>query len=313
MKILALDTSMAACSAAVHDTAAGSTLSHRWLAMDRGHAEAIAPMVNNVVTEARLRFADLNRIAVTVGPGTFTGVRIGLAMGRGLGLALGVPVVASTSLSAVAANEGSMHGPLLVAADARMGEVYAALFEDGKVVRQPAAVTTAGLDIPQGARISGTAADAVIAALGRNDLLRTRSGDLPMAANFARLAGSGISPSAMPTPIYLRQPDAKPQAVAARIAAVSIREATPFELPLLAILHAECFDHPWTEHDFAGLLAMPGTAALVAVEQPQRTGSGICFHGGIGLEAGASSPLRFWLHASRSQRAASRAPARSSG
>src|SRR5690349_14737564 len=86
--LLAFDTSMAACSAAVYDMAGGHVLAARFALMERGHADALAPMIKAVMDEAQIAFADLTRIGVTMGPGTFTGVRTGIAMARGLALAL---------------------------------------------------------------------------------------------------------------------------------------------------------------------------------------------------------------------------------
>jgi tRNA threonylcarbamoyladenosine biosynthesis protein TsaB len=119
MKILSLDTSMAACSVAVIDTGSVPPLAEAFRAMERGHAEALAPMVAEVMQASGLEFRDLDRIAVTIGPGTFTGVRIGLSFARGAGLACGVPVIGIDSLSAISANARSGL-PLLVVAGARL-------------------------------------------------------------------------------------------------------------------------------------------------------------------------------------------------
>ena len=127
MRLLAIDTAMAACSAAVLEEGADLPRAAACVAMERGHAEALAPMVAEAMAKARLGFRDLDRIAVTIGPGTFTGVRIGLALARGLGLALAVPVIGIETLTAIAANEPADGLPLLVAADARREEVYGAL------------------------------------------------------------------------------------------------------------------------------------------------------------------------------------------
>ena len=105
MKLLCLDTAMAACSVGVYDATGERLLASAYVPMERGHAEALAPMVEQVMREAGLGFGDLGRIAVTVGPGTFTGVRIGLAMARGLGLALGIPVCGIDTLTAIACNQ----------------------------------------------------------------------------------------------------------------------------------------------------------------------------------------------------------------
>src|SRR6187399_2853183 len=92
MLILALDTSMAACSVCVYDADKSLVIGANQQFMERGQAEALAPMVQDTMTMAGVGFSDLSRIAVTTGPGTFTGVRIGLAMARGLGVALNIPI-----------------------------------------------------------------------------------------------------------------------------------------------------------------------------------------------------------------------------
>src|SRR5437763_10687269 len=123
--ILAMDTALGACSAAI--VADGTTLAHEHLLMARGHAEALAPMVDGLMRGARVSFAALDRIAVTTGPGTFTGQRVGLAFARALGLALKRPVIGVTTLDAMA-QEALEKQPgiawALVAADAKRGEIY---------------------------------------------------------------------------------------------------------------------------------------------------------------------------------------------
>ncbi|MGH6959987.1 MAG: tRNA (adenosine(37)-N6)-threonylcarbamoyltransferase complex dimerization subunit type 1 TsaB, partial [Dongiaceae bacterium] len=98
--ILALDSSAAACSVAVWK--ADTLAAHRYLPMVRGHAEALMPLLVETLSAARLGYADLTHIAVTVGPGAFTGIRVGLAVARGLGLAASLPVIGVTSFAAVA-------------------------------------------------------------------------------------------------------------------------------------------------------------------------------------------------------------------
>lgn len=214
MLILALDTTMAACSVAVVDTQSTDPLASEWQAMERGHAEAIAPMVARVMDAAGATFSAVGMIAVTAGPGTFTGVRIGLAMARGLGMALAKPVAGVDTLSAIAANAPG-GAPLLVVAEARNAEVYTALFDkDRRNDPAPAIVAcnNAARHCPPGTWVIGTAADAVIAASGRSDLRRGTWGDVPVAALFAP-ATFAIMPAALPSPIYLRDPDARPQAM----------------------------------------------------------------------------------------------------
>jgi tRNA threonylcarbamoyladenosine biosynthesis protein TsaB len=272
MKLLAIDTSMAACSVAVGDSSHDLALAKSHVEMERGHAEALAPMVRKVMDEAGQAFANLDRIAVTVGPGTFTGVRIGLAMARGLGLALGIPVIGIDTLSTIAANETEGDQPILVAAEARKDEVYAALFKDGRIEGKPAVLSparAAELLPEQPCYILGSAAERVMEASGRDDLTRSRAGDLPVAANFMSLAFTAPASDSMPTPLYLRAPDAKPQPATA---AIVIREASAAEAPLLAALHAESFDTPWSAAEFAKLMAMPGASATLALERDEPLG-----------------------------------------
>ena len=266
MKILSIDTAMAACSVAVVDTARGQPLAAAFSGMERGHAEALAPMAAAVMREAALDFSVLERIIVTTGPGTFTGLRIGLAFARGLGLARGVPVVGVDSLTAIAANCSAGEFPLLVAADAGNGQAYVAAFgESGEAMTPPRIMplAKAAAEFPRNASIIGTAADAVRDAAGRSDLQRSPAGDLPVAANFARL-GAAAGPQGSPMPLYLRPPDAKPMA-SARVETVSFEPATAAAAPVLAALHAEAFDEGWTANAFAELLAMPGAEAWLAM------------------------------------------------
>lgn len=268
MKLLAIDTSMQACSAAIFDAVLGSLLAASSVAMERGHAEALAPMVQKVLASAGLKPNDLDRIAVTIGPGTFTGVRIGLAMARGMGLALGIPVIGIDSLTAIALNVTGKPGPLMVAADARLNEVYAALYDaSGEIVLGPSVLTLdeAISHLPVGAvTIMGSAADALISASPRSDLVRGRDGDLPQASNFAANAAVLDGSGAMPSPLYLRGANAKPQAQPKRSRQLLVREATAYDAPLIAHMHAQCFERPWTSEDIARLMAMPGAISLIA-------------------------------------------------
>ena len=101
MIVLAIDTACSACSAALARD--GVVVAARSEAMARGHAEALMPMVQAVMAEARIAWADLELVAVTNGPGSFTGLRTGLAAARGIALAQGIPVAGVTTLEAVAA------------------------------------------------------------------------------------------------------------------------------------------------------------------------------------------------------------------
>src|ERR1700716_1556841 len=103
MLILAIDTALDACAACVLDTGAGEPIAQESQAMKRGHAEALMPLIARVIKISGIAFASLDRIAVTTGPGSFTGLRVGLSAARGIGLAADKPVVGLTTLTAYAA------------------------------------------------------------------------------------------------------------------------------------------------------------------------------------------------------------------
>src|SRR4051812_23486581 len=126
MLILAIDTALDACAAGVLDTDAGHLIARETQPMKRGHAEALMPLIARVIKQSGVGFAALDRIAVTTGPGSFTGLRVGLSAARGLGLAAGKPVVGLTTLTAYAAAVVSEQGqhPIIAAIDARHDHVY---------------------------------------------------------------------------------------------------------------------------------------------------------------------------------------------
>jgi tRNA threonylcarbamoyladenosine biosynthesis protein TsaB len=275
MKVLALDTSMQACSAAVYDAGRGRVLAEEFREMERGHAEAIAPMVAAVLAAAGLAPPQLGRIAVTTGPGTFTGVRIGLAMAKGLGLALDLAVLGLPSLRVIAENAVADAVPLAVVADARLDEVYAAIYGSAREELLPPGVFTleALLDrLPAGpVSVIGSAAGALLAAAGRAGLVRSRAGDLPVASRLARLAAGLPAPEQPPRPLYLRGPGARPQAEGL-LPPLAIRDATPLDAGLFAAMHAEAFTAPWPAEDFARLMAMPGARPVIAMSRDEPVG-----------------------------------------
>src|SRR5438105_15944770 len=103
MLILAIDTALDACAAGVLDTDVGRLIARESQPMKRGHAEALMPLIARVINQSGVSFATLDRIAVTTGPGSFTGLRVGLSAARGIALAAGKPVVGLTTLTACAA------------------------------------------------------------------------------------------------------------------------------------------------------------------------------------------------------------------
>jgi tRNA threonylcarbamoyladenosine biosynthesis protein TsaB len=209
MKILAVDTALGACSAAL--LARDAVLARRHEAMARGHAEALAPMVAAVMREAATDFSALDRLAVTIGPGTFTGQRIGLAFMRALKVALEKPLIGITSLQAMAAQAMAETGASCAAAvhDARRGEVY---LEICGTTRRPPAIESfaAAADIlaplAAGLVLAGTAAPDMAAQLQQARLTTIIA---PDAVWVAKLAAQAPIPPQSPRPLYLRPPDAK--------------------------------------------------------------------------------------------------------
>src|SRR5271156_3896962 len=126
MLILAIDTALDACAAAVLDTGTGQLIAQESQAMKRGHAEALMPLIGRVIAASGVAFASLGRIAVTTGPGSFTGLRVGLSAARGIALAANIPAVGVTTLAAYAAPvvSESAEYPVISAIDARHDHVY---------------------------------------------------------------------------------------------------------------------------------------------------------------------------------------------
>jgi tRNA threonylcarbamoyladenosine biosynthesis protein TsaB len=227
MNILAFDTCFGACSAAagVGLGAAGERIESAFELRETGHAEALMPMIETVMRRAGLAFAELDRIAVTNGPGTFTGTRIGIAAARALALATRADVVTATSLWVMARGavdrlgSGGDASPIAVAMDARRESVYLQVFDSA--VSAPRGeprletVAAAAASLPDPVRLVGSGAALVADALrALRGTACTASVDLldlkPDAATLARLAPD-IVPEATPSPLYLRPPDAKPQ------------------------------------------------------------------------------------------------------
>jgi tRNA threonylcarbamoyladenosine biosynthesis protein TsaB len=217
MKVLAVDTALGACSAAVLD--GDKVLAHCIEPMDRGHAERLAPMVREVMLEARIAFSAIDRLGVTTGPGTFTGQRVGLAFMRGLRIALKRPLTGVTTLQCMlaAALQKSRLDAVAALHDARRGEVYCAVSLNGVLVVSDCVLSYDDAIARIGAAVGGTqVAVAGTAGERSTELLRASgvaaafTGILqPDALWVARLAGSAPAPSSPPRPLYLREPDAK--------------------------------------------------------------------------------------------------------
>ncbi len=215
MRLLAIDTALEACSALVLDTAQG-VLADESLPMARGHAEALMPQIARVMAKANLDFAALDRIAVTVGPGSFTGLRVGVSAARGLALAAHKPAVGVTTLLALAIPLilGGDSTPVVAAIDARHDQAYIQAFAAGG--RELSAARIGPLEsafegVPDGpVRLVGSASRKIAALALRDTLVEDR--DTPDIFWVASL-GATAPVDAPPKPLYLRAPDARPQRI----------------------------------------------------------------------------------------------------
>ncbi len=223
MNILAFDCCYDSCSAAAGRGLRSLTPSIAFLSepMASGQAERLTPMIETVMAEAGLAFAALDRIAVSIGPGTFTGARISVAAARALSFATGAALVAYSSLNLMAMSPlipAARDRRLAVATDARRGEVYLQIFDRHSLLPAgPPAVIAVdeAADVLSGRPLtiagSGAAALAEAGAAAGLDVEAILPGLLPDALDMLFVASEAPT-STHVTPIYLRPPDAKPSA-----------------------------------------------------------------------------------------------------
>ena len=219
MLVLALDAAMSACSAALWQD--GRTLARVVRPMERGHAEALLPMVESVMAEGGRTYAELDLIAATLGPGAFTGIRIGLAAARGLALAAQKPCAGVTTLEALAAAAlaGGAGGAVLAVIESRRADLFVQGFDfSGLALGAAAALQPEGLaefvrasDLAPGFVLAGDGAARAAAALAQagivaqtNDFAR-----VPDPAVVAAIAAGrqGQASALPPRAFYLRPPD----------------------------------------------------------------------------------------------------------
>jgi len=216
MKLLAIDCAASLCAACVYDAGTGAELGRQVLDLGKGHAEHLMAVIETALEAGRIGYRDLDAVAVSIGPGSFTGLRVGVSTARGLALALKIPAVGVTTLEALAA-EGAEIFPgraVLAALDAGRGEIHAALYD--KVLAETYEPSTLSLSeavtlaVGAEAVLAGTAAPLIAAAAGRFFDTGPAAATADV-ATYARLA-SIKGPGERPKPLYLRGADAKPQA-----------------------------------------------------------------------------------------------------
>ena len=225
MTLLGFDTATAACSAALW--ADGAVIAHRRSEAGGRHAETLVPMLREVAAEAGTTLAAVDTFAVTVGPGSFTGIRIGLATARGLALAGKRPLIGLSTLEVLAAGvpAAEREGPVLAAVDAGRGRLYAQLFDRSlDALSEPLALEAEALPgyvaaAANGAPliVAGTGQEVALAALAPATQARAATGSpTPDARVLVRCAAAraedGYDDSAPVRPLYLREAGAKPKA-----------------------------------------------------------------------------------------------------
>ncbi|MFK7792855.1 MAG: tRNA (adenosine(37)-N6)-threonylcarbamoyltransferase complex dimerization subunit type 1 TsaB [Devosiaceae bacterium] len=211
--LLTLDTAGPACQVVV--AAGASVLAQISTPMLRGHGEALVPMVEEALDQAGLTYESLDRIGVTIGPGSFTGMRVALAAARGFSATLNIPVIGIGTLQALAVTdvlESKSTAVRCVAIDARNGLVYGQRFKpDGSPMEDPAVMADLvfSTSVPEGARLVGSATPviaALVRAANKSAILGTIHA-VPSAQALVNLASVG-DPKEKPKPLYLKAADA---------------------------------------------------------------------------------------------------------
>jgi tRNA threonylcarbamoyl adenosine modification protein YeaZ len=215
MNILAIDTSLNAVSVCVFDGGRGLSLSSQTVPMERGHAEALLPIVDSVMQSVEHGFSAIDRIAVTVGPGSFTGIRVGIAAAKAMGIALDAPVVGVSTLAAFASEVVLRGGKedIVAAIDARHGQVYAQMVApNGRMIIKPHVSPSGDFlrQIGKGpVRFTGPAAANLIIEAWSMHISADAAGSvaIPPIDCVAKLGLSASPETAPPNPLYLKAAD----------------------------------------------------------------------------------------------------------
>ena len=211
MIVLALDTAGVDCAAAVYDSDSDSVMGEVTETIGRGHAEHLMHVVDEALAKANTALSAIERVVVSVGPGSFTGIRIGVAAARGFALSLNVPAVGVTTLEVMAATARAQNPgkSVLAAIDAKREEIYLQSFDaDGNPLDEARAVTI------DEARAIASAFDGIVTGTAVARLSDAPPAERPDAFPIAIVArlGAGKPAGEKPKPLYLRGPDARPQA-----------------------------------------------------------------------------------------------------
>jgi tRNA threonylcarbamoyladenosine biosynthesis protein TsaB len=221
MLLLAIDCSANLCAACIYDASADRELGRSVLDLGKGHAEHLIAVIDAALAAAGKQYSNLDAIAVSIGPGSFTGIRVAVSAARGFALALGIPAIGVNTLEALAmearadVGTGTVMAVLGGATGNAPATVQTAVYDEfGHEVYAPSimgAGEAAGLALRSGAALAGTAAG-MVAALSQDRLAVVSESATADIAIYARLAAAKGYAGKKPSPLYLREPDAKPQA-----------------------------------------------------------------------------------------------------
>ena len=212
MIILAIDTASPICAACVFK--AGKVLAELSQTIGTGHAERLMPMVHDVMAKADILYSDIGMIAVSIGPGSFTGVRTGLAAAKGFAQALDIPAIGISTLEAIAfeARQTNQSQPLRVVIDAKRGEVHTQDFgADGSADGVPILLSLEDAKGGLGLRTLAGNGATLVDADGKSVLPHASTASIAIFAQIAALRGPNHTTSLTIMPLYLRGADAKPQ------------------------------------------------------------------------------------------------------
>lgn len=224
MKVLGIDTTTQSCSVAV--VSSEKVLAEYTLQVEKTHSERLLPLVDSVLRDAGVNLSDLGGIVVSAGPGSFTGVRIGMATAKALGQALGLPLAGVSSLAALAAQAPFFSGTVSPMLDARRKQVYNAFFQAGNPPQrllEDRTISVAALledlrEMPGEVLFTGDGVpvymEAIKSLLGERALFQPQESCLPRASTVGRLglgilaAGKGMSYLEI-APSYVRRSEAE--------------------------------------------------------------------------------------------------------
>lgn len=270
MRVLSIDCAGHGCGVCVWQD--GHVQAHTSEVMERGQDQRLMPMIVEAIKQARTSFEKLDRIAVTTGPGSFTGLRIGLAAARGIGLAAGKPVIGIDRFSVYHEQVKSLGAPHLVAISSRRKELYCRFYPAFGASDAPTMMT-----VEEIAAFAGERPGIIIT--GDADLPNIPPAREAEVIACARLAAAVApdDPAYLPRPLYIRAPDVTMPKHKVQGSGFGVRELSLTDAPLLTQLHAESFGEArWSQTQIEGSLALETTQCWGAYEGGTLTGFILC-------------------------------------